>query len=1037
MNTIERTGCILSFLGKPDNDRYRHTEYVFPALSGTGQKSYEGGYASSVYFMHLTKSKIKISKCIICGTVSSIWDTLSEEYLNVVEKYVSKLNIKNKIIKSLNSPDFAEINGQIRELRASAGTHDETLPQLKGLLYQLQELFNQAFWPYETKFEFVIHHDRFQTYAQQNSLLEDLINNSLFDKNSDIYLDLTYGLRTMPFFAYTGLHCLRNTANLNIREIVYFKEQFRTSPKQRLERLENIKSKLRYLSLTDPKKFNEISGRIRALTERKQDSAQENTPESTCIPPSKSYVCSLNLTEKYMRYADIITKFKYSGDIGEFSELIKENNLDAYDCMLLISEYLNLCNYDKAAEVISECKSDIMQELTGIRYVKALTSDLFSCFDGFAENKSDFLKKLTSFYLKYNNYPHALNACDSALNNFEKNNINFQIFKYGLRSAMIHLNEQTYGSYTEKEEIKKFLNNLDKKNIKSQISDLFKSLGIPVDGTTDIRERKKILFTFLGSGDYSCTDYTYCSDDSDSSPFFTDVLKDSKVLGLSIAKSLLKNNSLDRLVIVGTNSSNWPVVLESVRESMLSGISAETLQPYLNLKEDIDANFYVTNNRSITEEQIRSLNNFFKNNKEHTGTEIMLLTFDSQIDKAESQQNLIDKMISCTNQNSEVYFDITHSFRIIPIISIALIVYLQANKNIILKDLFYGTVERENDFHKEKADETVTRSKLFRKIDGLKNTNVFDDSRFQKIMADIEAECQNISKGMNLNGEFFSMKNIVNNLNYANAISAYDKTGNLQTLETIINAQIRLTDDIINKFSVGAFYDSIINTEKAQEYLKVFYEAMKKPRVDTILSSLTTELMNQLKWIDHSEQGLRKLALCKSRMETAISNKDYFQALLNGYEGFKFIALSISGQLKNYINSNNGSEGSSFERKCATLVNHLKARQSDNFQKMDKYIKYKEKRKSEKAKYLSFLDPQQEFNHKENNYVENEILIKLSTQWNRLKNNRNNCTHPDRMDTIKNILTNLKETMAFFEEIIKKHEKNNSDTITLDLFTLI
>lgn len=1039
MTKKERPANILSFLGKPLNEKYNSTTYVFS--SDSKKKEYDGRYASAVYFMHLKKSGKHLSKCIICGTVSSVWDILSVEYKDIVQEYEENPNSKNKITSSLSSIEFKKINEDIRKLRKEGSSSS----QLREKLNKLEALFNSAFEPYHTTFSFVIHHDEFRTYTEQNSLLEDIVSNNLFGENADIYLDLTYGLRVLPFFAYAGLNCLRQSLDLKIREIVYFKEHFKTSPRTRLDHVENIKSKLRFLSEDNFQKFNKLQETISRLfdeIEQEQCSIQKEYKKT------KSSVCSLRVTENYIQFADYITKFKYSGDIGEFKALIRNDNSDGAKAISKISEYLNLGYYDLAAEEVSKNQSTVMTDICGIDdYAENLAKSFFSCFDKYKTDKDNSFRKLAAFYLNNNNYPFAINSC-SQIKSLKSNRTDeYKIFQYGLRSAMVHLNEETYEDYTREKVVKKFLNNLNKQNIKPQITSIFKSLEIPVTEINNSPKRKKILCTFLGAGDYSSTNYKYCSDNAESDILSSDNLKGSKVLGVSIAASMMKNKKLDQLVILGTTSSNWPVVLHTLTNTVLNELSDESLTEYRNIVENIDQNFYLNNN-ILSNEKITELNQFFFKNKNSLGTEILLITFDHQIENEVVQQKLINKMISNTSQNAEVYFDITHSFRIIPIICIALIVYLQSTKNIILKDIFYGTVVREDEYHLEKQQIASIRSNLFRKIDNLK-TDKYDDIIFQKIMSRLESYCMDISESTFLRGNVYSMKNIVNNLNYANAISAYDKTGNLQTLETIISSQIKLTDETINKFSVGAFYDNIINMKKAKENLKEFYESFKNTQCDTILKSFKNELMHQLSWIDYSDNGLVKLALCKSRLETAMSNHNYFQALTNGYEGFKFISRCISIQLKKYINSNNSTENKETEENYEFLVNYLMTRQEDNFQKIDKNVNKKnidvcKKEKiinNEKKKYQSFLDPQQEFDfnkNKDNNYIENEILSKISKLWYRIKVERNNLTHskPQNKSSIIEINSALRHTASFFSDIINRHQKNNADNIELKLFTL-
>jgi len=174
---------------------------------------------------------------------------------------------------------------------------------------------------------------------------------------------------------------------------------------------------------------------------------------------------------------------------------------------------------------------------------------------------------------------------------------------------------------------------------------------------------KKTLVSFLGKtrDDKSYPETTYQMPSGE-------VFK-TRFLGMSLASQL----KVDRLVLLGTNTSMWDnLILEYLKEEgRLDDFDGEGLDSKLKLVEEV---------------MQKSL-----------GIPVRALRI--PLGKTESEQLEILKVVSGEVKSFEsLYFDITHGFRHVPMMSILAGYYLEVVQKVRVRGFYYGALDmKEND----------------------------------------------------------------------------------------------------------------------------------------------------------------------------------------------------------------------------------------------------------------------------------------------------------------------------------------------------
>lgn len=179
----------------------------------------------------------------------------------------------------------------------------------------------------------------------------------------------------------------------------------------------------------------------------------------------------------------------------------------------------------------------------------------------------------------------------------------------------------------------------------------------------------KVLISFMGTGpkdnerQYRKTTYKFPDGATYTNSFVAAAIKEYK--------------NIDKLILVGTVKSMWEEVYRTFTDNLDEDY-------YLNLADYCEKSTCKSELKLPDIEKIeKALGN---------GSKVILIKYGLNEDEIAYNQETILGLESCLNKNDELYVDITHSFRSLPLFLINTLVYLQnvSSKKIKICDVFYG-----------------------------------------------------------------------------------------------------------------------------------------------------------------------------------------------------------------------------------------------------------------------------------------------------------------------------------------------------------
>ena len=199
----------------------------------------------------------------------------------------------------------------------------------------------------------------------------------------------------------------------------------------------------------------------------------------------------------------------------------------------------------------------------------------------------------------------------------------------------------------------------------------------------------RVLISFLGTGkmkdednsvgDYKPADYQ---------------IGDTVYPAKFIASALIKAYAIDKVVLIGTIKSMWDEVYANFAEDELDTDIWDKLQ---KIRQSVshESELVLKGIDNETGVEIEVPKEVIENVLPGNDSKIVFIKYG--LDDAEVDDN-ISKILSIEkylNENDEIYFDITHGFRSLPMVLMNCIIYLQnvSNKKITIKKITYGNLD--------------------------------------------------------------------------------------------------------------------------------------------------------------------------------------------------------------------------------------------------------------------------------------------------------------------------------------------------------
>ena len=199
----------------------------------------------------------------------------------------------------------------------------------------------------------------------------------------------------------------------------------------------------------------------------------------------------------------------------------------------------------------------------------------------------------------------------------------------------------------------------------------------------------RVLISFLGTGkkkdgDNADGDYesaSYKIDGKDYSAKF-------------IADALIKAYSIDKVILIGTVKSMWDEVYANFAEDNLDADIWERLQKIRQCVSH-ESELELKGIDKETGVEIEVSKETIEKVLPGNGSKIVFIKYG--LNDAELDDN-ISKILGIEdylNENDEIYFDITHGFRSLPMVLMNCIIYLQkvSNKRLTIKKITYGNLD--------------------------------------------------------------------------------------------------------------------------------------------------------------------------------------------------------------------------------------------------------------------------------------------------------------------------------------------------------
>lgn len=203
----------------------------------------------------------------------------------------------------------------------------------------------------------------------------------------------------------------------------------------------------------------------------------------------------------------------------------------------------------------------------------------------------------------------------------------------------------------------------------------------------------KVLISPIGTGakvsdrNYSPAKYKFVDNDNIYNTSF-------------VSAALAEHLKVDKIIFIGTARSMW----EEVYRYFMESAGMELDEEYWIKVGDLSNNSRY-NNKLISEDALKkvmfSVDKYLKSISTSAtgGSNALIIDYGINEDELWNNFDIFMKLVELLNNNDEIYLDITHSFRSIPLFMYLMMefIHILNNKKIFLKGIYYGMLEVKNE----------------------------------------------------------------------------------------------------------------------------------------------------------------------------------------------------------------------------------------------------------------------------------------------------------------------------------------------------
>ncbi|CAK0751703.1 conserved hypothetical protein [Gammaproteobacteria bacterium] len=309
-----------------------------------------------------------------------------------------------------------------------------------------------------------------------------------------------------------------------------------------------------------------------------------------------------------------------------------------------------------------------------------------------------------------------------------------------------------------------------------------------------------VLISFLGkarkedNGKYRTARYR----------FDNGTVEETRYFGQALAKQL----PLDKVILLGTQGSMWDVLMDDL------GQGEEFAEDRLALIDEVD------NNR-VEESRLETLAPLLERK---VGKPCLLRLIPFGQDE-EEQTRILEVLTNEVNERDDVYLDVTHGFRHLPMLGLLSALYLRTVQGVSIQGLYYGALDM--------VDKNTGETPVLR-LDGLLT------------IAD-----------------------------WIGAIARYDQSGDYGVFASLLPNHPQ-----IHALEHASFYERTINSTQAKEQLSTFHGWFKDAKLPFVARLFRDPLERRIAWFKGKDRAEREEQLARRYLE----RRDYLRAAIFGYE---------------------------------------------------------------------------------------------------------------------------------------------------------
>lgn len=432
--------------------------------------------------------------------------------------------------------------------------------------------------------------------------------------------------------------------------------------------------------------------------------------------------------------------------------------------------------------------------------------------------------------------------------NIEKNSAKFLKFK-DLRDRIVHYSRSNVANIKNNPYDLKKITELNNTFINT-----FKSFDLIKIPATVQKTTNKVLFSFLGSGNYR--ELNYKSDDLGT--------VHSKFLGNSLIK-LLKEKNVVTYVVLGTYTSDWKVFIDTFIETLGDNLEClseikRVFYSYLKTKKKYNPRLNTNDFCDVIDlnkDSVKKINSLFLKYKSTLKVDVQIYAYDEKEEYKCNFSNIVNFINAKISNYQSFLMDITHSFRDIPLVALLSSILVSSGKKAKLEKLYYGYVDPN--------------------IRNLDNNNIYD-------------------------GYLVDLSYLVDMIFESKNVSMFGDSANLKYLKSIFERTFSDNSEILNKIIEAYSFENSMLFQLSGDYYKDILDFVRTydnvENLDPIyklIKPLFDEKLEKCVW-ENNILGL------KNRADFYLKNGFFSHAICAIYESYKKFTDELLILDKSYFN---------------------------------------------------------------------------------------------------------------------------------------